>query len=710
MPNIIRGSSDKPAASQQLAAYFKDRTDIQGTLYIGYPIIGTSQGGYQIDALLISRQQGIIIFNLVEGTDQTINIEDTQDESISKLQSKLLQHKDLLQRRKLMVDIAVVTYAPAWYHYPDNLNQDDYPILMNNTDLQTFVNGFQWENNQYFEKANSVIQAVTNIGNKDKRSYVKKEDSKGAKLKKLEDSIANLDETQNAAVLETFKGVQRIRGLAGSGKTIVLALKIAYLHATHPDWKIAVTFQTRSLKEQYKDLITRFSYEHQNAEPDWDKIKIIHAWGSPREEGVYYEICKRHNVEYLDFNTAKSKTYEHEEEFAFVCQKAYQEIQGFEQYYDAILIDEAQDFSKYFLRLCYEILTADKRLVYAYDELQSLDDKIMDSPEMIFGNNSQGKPRVTLQNLPDEPQQDIILNTCYRNSRPILASAHGLGFGIYSLYQKPIQMFDNVNLWLDIGYEVAEGELEDGKWVKLIRTSKTSPRFLEDHSPIDDLISFQVFDSNQDQLQWLVEQIEKNLNEDELRYQDIMVIHPIPKTTQTATGKVREMLFEKGINSHLVGVTASKDYFFQENSIAFTGIYRAKGNEAAMVYVINAQECLLGSKSEIATKRNILFTAMTRSKAWLRVIGYRLEMEWLKQEFERIKSRDFALEFTYPTEEERKEMKQIYRHDNQQERKLVEKQIRNLQETLKLVREGKLQKEDIPRDVLEQLQELSKND
>ena len=36
---------------------------------------------------------------------------------------------------------------------------------------------------------------------------------------------------QGRAVIETVEGVQRIRGLAGSGKTIVLALKAAYLHA-----------------------------------------------------------------------------------------------------------------------------------------------------------------------------------------------------------------------------------------------------------------------------------------------------------------------------------------------------------------------------------------------------------------------------------------------------------------------------------------------
>lgn len=53
-------------------------------------------------------------------------------------------------------------------------------------------------------------------------------DSRGARLKRVDESIANLDQHQSQAVIETVDGVQRIRGLAGSGKTIVLALKVAY--------------------------------------------------------------------------------------------------------------------------------------------------------------------------------------------------------------------------------------------------------------------------------------------------------------------------------------------------------------------------------------------------------------------------------------------------------------------------------------------------
>jgi len=702
MVNVIRGDViNKPESSRRLAEFFEKRSDIDGSLYLGYPIIGTSQGGYQIDALLVSREQGVVIFHIVEGSEISQNIEEKQDESINKIQSKLLQHKSLTNKRKLMVELGVVTYAPACSHKPERLD-DEYPVIISDSELTKYLKQQKWRSSEYFEELNSVIQAMTSIRKRKQRSYVQQENSRGAKIRKLEESIANLDRHQSEAVIETVEGVQRIRGLAGSGKTIVLALKTAYLHAKHPDWDIAVTFNTRSLKGQFKQLINTFTIEQISAEPDWDKVKIIHAWGSPSIEGIYYEFCKRHNIEYRDLNAAKKLT-KYGQEFDKVCEEALAKVKTFERYYDAILIDEAQDFSKHFLRLCYEILKAPKRMVYAYDELQNLNKKTMESPEVIFGKDAHGKPLVQLQNKRGEPKQDIILEKCYRNSRPILTSAHALGFGIYR-NEGLIQMFENAGLWRDIGYEVEAGSLEDGKFVKLSRTNNTSPNFLESHSPIEDLIRLKSFDSNKTQIEWLINEIEKNLKEDELKGDNIMVIHSNPLTTREAVGDARALLFEKGINSNLAGVTTSPDDFFREETITFTSINRAKGNEAAMIYVINAQECFSGY--ELAIKRNILFTAMTRSKAWLRVLGYGENMRGLVEKFNKIREKKFVLEFTYPTEEERQEMNLINREIKLQGGGLmVNSRSSLIIDLIEALEKGEIQKEHLPQELVNKLKD-----
>ena len=336
-----------------------------------YPIIGTADGPYPIDALWVSREKGLVIFNIIEGR-QILDVRETQDDSVNKLEAKLRSYKILMEGRKLRPLINVVTFAPA-RDDAMNFSQEGYQVC-NEANLEQWLKSIKWDESSVYQELLAIIQAISTIRKNRRKREIKKENSRGAKLKQLEDSIANLDNLQGRAVIETVEGVQRIRGLAGSGKTIVLALKAAYLHAQQPDWKIAITFNTRSLKGQFKQLINTFTIEQTNEEPDWDNLHIIHAWGAPgggERNGIYYSFCQIHGQEYYDYGSAKNQ-FGRGKEFEGACQKALSEMITPIPIYDAILIDEAQDFPPAFLRLCYELLNDKKRLVYAYDELQVL--------------------------------------------------------------------------------------------------------------------------------------------------------------------------------------------------------------------------------------------------------------------------------------------------------------------------------------------------
>jgi len=700
--STIWGSTKKPVATRQLAALL-EHTAWGGTLYIGYPIMGTPEGPYPFDAVLLSPQLGLVAFDIVEGrtlADYKIR----QDESYNRLSSKLLQYPQLVSRRVLQVEITVVTFSPLC----NDLYQssDDYPIA-NEANLIDILDGVSWNAPNLYERVISAIQAISTIRRGRKRPPAQIPNSRGYKLHSLEDSIANLDNHQSAAVIETVEGVQRIRGLAGSGKTIVLALKVAYLHAQHPDWKIAVTFNTRSLKGQFQRLINTFVIEQTNNEPDWDQIQILNAWGAPgttEREGVYYKFCVANDVPYLDYTEAKN-TYGQVNAFGGACRKALSDCRSPKPIFDAILIDEAQDFSPYFLLLCYASLTEPRRLVYAYDELQSLTDNSLPPPEDIFGQNPDGTPRVTFGgNSVGQPKQDIILDVCYRNSRPVLVTAHGLGFGIHRKPEGLVQLFDQNSLWLDVGYEVVGGELMDGQYVSLGRTLESSPSFLETHSPINDLIQFIRMESEAQQTDWLVNEIVKNLSEDELQPEDIVVINPDPIKTRDAVAKARAALFSRGVNSVLAGVSNSADVFFENGSVTFTGVFRAKGNEAAMVYVINAQDCYSSPiPSFAAQKRNRLFTAITRSKAWVRVVGFGLDMENLIVEHNAIKNANYHLNFAYPTVQQRAVLKAVNRDESKTQRKRGKKSAAKVQELITVLKQDDFSIDD---DLLEALQRL----
>ena len=716
--SILRGTNDKPASSSLLCSAITACAGLSGKLFIGYPIVRAPEGPRPIDALLVSPDQGIVVFDLVEGSDLG-DYGSRQDAAANILEAQLKLHEKLVKRRTLRIEIHALSFAPD---IPaDQLTEDsaDYPIADNNT-LETALSHCCWNNQDranVYEIALSAIENISTIRTSNRRAAARS-NSRGAKLKYLEESIATMDREQGRAVVETVDGVQRIRGLAGSGKTIVLALKAAYLHIQHPQWRIAVTFHTRSLKEYFRRLISRFCLGYAGEEPDWTHMRILNSWGVPsagHDDGLYLEFCRTHDIEYLDFDLAKQRFGSGGAAFEGACHRAFEQFResgSSQPLYDAILIDEAQDLPDAFLQICYMLLDDTHRLVYAYDELQNLSGEAVSTPEKMFGEDPKGNPRVRL----DTDGSDIILKTCYRNCRPVLVTAHALGFGIYRHQADGqntglIQMFDNAPLWQDIGYEVLAGELSDGSEVTLARSGDTSPKFLEEHSDIDDLVQFCCFESQTRQREWVANEIKKNLDDDELRYNDIVVINPDPLTTRTRVGPIRNRLLQLGIKSHVAGVDTSADEFHHKDgdSVTFTGIYRAKGNEAGMVYVINAQDCH-GTGQNLASIRNRLFTAITRSKAWVRVVGVGPKMEAIKAEYNSVRDRDFKLSFTYPTSKQRKQLWLIHRDMTNRESDRIHKYKReqnNLDNLASDLQSGRVHKEDLnAQELLEKLEKL----
>ncbi|HDS1776884.1 TPA: DEAD/DEAH box helicase [Pseudomonas putida] len=699
---FTRGTNGKPAASAALEDCLANTIGLDGSCFFGYPLIATPEGKYFVDATFLNPDKGVILFDIVEGQNLG-DYADRQDDLVNKIESKLKLHKDLMKGRKLLPQLHVITFAPSLINLASHA-QEYYP-LANEHNLASLIQSLEWENadDEIYRLTTSAIESLSSIRKSRSKREVTRVDSLGAKLKKLEDSIATLDYRQNRAVVETVEGVQRIRGLAGSGKTIVLALKAAYLHTQQPDWRIAVTFNTRSLKGQFKRLINNFCIEQSGEEPDWTKLRILNAWGAPggaERDGMYYEACRQSGADFYDFRTASTHFGGSNRAFDGACKGALSKINKSLDVYDTILVDEAQDFSPSFLQLCYAMLKAPKRLVYAYDELQNLSGTSLPPPEDLFGTDEEGNALVSFAG-DHQQRRDVILQKCYRNSRPVLVTAHALGFGVYRAPPRMaetglVQMFEQPNLWGEIGYRVHTGDLRKGARVSLERTDETSPLFLETHSSIDELVQIIKFNSETEQNDWVAQQIEKNLSEDELRYDDVIVINPNPINARERCAAIRKTLFGRGIQSHLAGVDTDQDVFFRSDlgSVTFTGIYRAKGNEAGMVYVINAQECD-GVGAGLSTLRNRLFTAITRSKGWVRVVGHGPGMDALLQEYAQLKQHQYRLDMVYPTDAQLSKLRIVHRDLSEHDKQRLEQKKYNAQELTHALETGELNPEDL---------------
>lgn len=285
MLEIVRGSFEKNAiVKRQLDEYFSTNADnYDGILYLGYPIIGD---GVSVDALWVSPTYSIIVFDLYEGAASDYKKrEEQRDFLYNEINSSLMTNKDLMSRRVQLFKISVYTFAPSCNNVEDNCEEVIFDLKTLNSKLRE-----PWQYSDKYKILLSAIQVATKIRGSSTRD-IKNSESKGAILRDIENSIATLDISQNKAVIETSPEIQRIRGLAGSGKTIILALKAAYLHSQNPDLTIAITFNTRSLKPMFLSYINRFVWEYAKREPDFSKIRILNAWGGLRDSGLYSEIC-----------------------------------------------------------------------------------------------------------------------------------------------------------------------------------------------------------------------------------------------------------------------------------------------------------------------------------------------------------------------------------------------------------------------------------
>ena len=629
----------KMTIMQKITKEIKEKcVDISGEMYIGYPIFidQISNRNIIIDAIIICNK-GVFVINILE--QSVIDYADIQDEIYTKLESKLKKYKFLLNRRNLFFDMNMITYNNS-----GNIisAQEEYPIINN---VQEFISILQDENDTIIsdEQINKIISGIQEAYGIRKRILLDESniDKKKAKMiYEMNDKIERYDENQMEAILTDPIGIQRIRGMAGSGETIVLARKAVELHTKHPDWNIIVTFQTRSLSGQIYNFIDRFyKLKNDGKAPNYDKLRIINAWGSSTNKGVYYEICIANEINPQTFNYGKMR-YGNKNAFEGVCGEALKEIKEFKKIYDCIIIDEAQDFKENFYKLCLNSLTSEKRLVYAYDELQNLNDVSMKEPKELFDIDI---------------KSDTPLKVCYRNQSKVIVTAHAIGCGIYR-DEGLVQFPSSKDVWDAIGYKVENGNIIEGKKAVLYRDKETSPDFLEDDT--EEIIEFINCEDNLEQEVKTLKIMREAIDEG-IPYNEIMIIDMDTLAHGENKGELyahqiaeNEENSELNINIHLAG-SAYREDFFRNDSIVYSSIYRAKGNEAYYVVILNAQKCvnsLTGTKD-----RNSLFTAITRSKGWVKVLGYGEGMKKLCNEYEIIKKNSYKLVLDkYPTKDDLK--------------------------------------------------------
>jgi superfamily I DNA and RNA helicase len=453
------------------------------------------------------------------------------------------------------------------------------------------------------------------------------------------------DNAQRQVSMQIPNGPQRIRGLAGTGKTVVLSLKAALTALRAPDFKILYLFNTQSLYNLIERQIGDYYSKESKSSLPQGSIDILHAWGGRTSgKGLYSKICEDYSISPLTLRDVPRNV-----DGLSVIYKQLDTVLGesLNPIYDMVLIDEAQDFPNEVFNIVYKLTKNPKRIIVAYDDFQSLKSLRIREFEELFGNNSDGSPRFTAGTLSGtyagDINKDFVLSNCYRNPRIVLMVAHGIALGI----KRPggvVDSVDRVGDWKALGYQVNsplnKDIIEEGDSVEVERLDKNSTNLLENliqesGKPTDNLIQVDGFENQELEISHIAEKIKFLVETQEVKPHAIYVIAINTKTCEVFLKAIRSKLNEFGIRSIMPGFVESSRHFFEKDCVVLTTPFKAKGNESDVVFVANCETVTADSTFR---KRNAFFVSLTRSRGWCYITGVGENMDRLKKEITAIKS------------------------------------------------------------------------
>lgn len=523
--------------------------------------------------------------------------------------------------------------------------------------IRSFIKTYS--NSIYVSKQSQSLIEGTKVFAKSKKTISNPESNLIGDL--IDRSMYNtftLDEEQRKVSMQIPSGPQRIRGLAGTGKTVILALKAALTHKEDDELKILSVFNTQSMYNQIEDLITKYYTYETRSIPDWSQLEIMHAWGGKGKVGFYYSICKRFNINPYSFGEVRNQPDPLEYVFADLLKKL--KALNPEPYYDMVLIDEAQDFPQPFFEVVYNITKAPKRIIWAYDEFQSLNDLKIKEPRDLFGFNNQGEPNIPNSELEGVYiggiEKDFILSNCYRNPRITLMTAHGLGLGIYRK-GGIVDILSDSKSWSAIGYSVIKPNknvFKEGDIVQIERLERFSKNILEKilkEKALDDklLVSFESYESWNAEYDSVIRRIHGLITTQDIAPEQIMVISLATSGTKEIFANMRQKLDYLGIKSITPGYIEAADTFQEKGFVNLLTPYRAKGNEANIVFVTDAQYAITNTSFR---SRNAMFVSVTRSRGYCYISGNGPRVKELAEEIRRIDEDYPKFNFKFPSEEE----------------------------------------------------------
>lgn len=425
------------------------------------------------------------------------------------------------------------------------------------------------------------------------------------------DEMAVMDKYLSAEQTElsrlTIGGFPRlIRGVAGSGKTVVLANLVARLlnrqHNATPSLfdgledqhlRIAVICFNRALvsflRQKIKDAYKQQTFENV---PSEDILWVGHL-NSLMHKATY---GRGPELRYIPV-----------EEVPDAARRAIQYMNQFESYihlhpekacqtqYDAIFIDEGQDFVPEEFQLLLSLLkldrtTGEENLVIFYDDAQNL-----------YGRQRPNWKQIGI----DVGGRAKVMKECFRNTRQIVETAFNVLLGSQASAEDKV----NLKSYADVGYLRQAGLVEEiDNFYKVGFAERTG-----------NYPTIQICPSRTKEKEWIAGEIERLVQQEQVRPEDILILFNYAEPFEDMGNLIRARLSSDSIEEFIrpYGQHADRNQLiFRENCLTLSTVHGAKGYDAYIVFLAGAD---LFRSDEAG--RASFYVGATRAKLMLYVTG-----------------------------------------------------------------------------------------
>ncbi|MEI7028249.1 3'-5' exonuclease [Paenibacillus sp. y28] len=355
-----------------------------------------------------------------------------------------------------------------------------------------------------------------------------------------------------------------IRGVAGSGKTLVLASRVKMLAKNHPDWKILVLCYGIPLSRSLKQMI-----ERKMEEPD-DLMELIL---SPSEATL-----DKSNIEVYNFHDwLRNKLQMKDSEIPGLLDKLARN-EAIVPSYDAIMIDEGQDFEPDWLKLLSHCLNpATQSFLLVEDRAQSIF-KRKTSLAQDIGLDFRGRSK--------------ILSINYRNTAQIAQFA-------WDFYQEHSQLKNKVQRASVDGMEIIPPQ----------STKRKGPEPL--------IKGFRDF---QEEMNFVSKSIIYLNQQKNIPYQEICILYRVKNNHRLSY--IDEI--KSSLNGHEVPFTwitesgqAKRSFVRDAPAVKISTIDSAKGLDFRAVFIVNIENMPFRLEEVEEREVSLFYIGMTRALEWL---------------------------------------------------------------------------------------------